>query len=473
MSGYERLSVEDRLHLDLEQTNVHTHVAGVLVLEAGPVCREGGGVDIDRIREALESRLFRMPRYRQRLASIPLEDHPVWVDDASFNLNYHVRHARLPLPGDERQLKRLVGRVVSQKLDRGKPLWEMWVVEELEHDRCAVIMKVHHCMADGLASIELMQAILTLEPVKSFEPPPAWLPRPVPEPRELLEGAVRRRLRAPFELGGALLDAVRSPRRTLDQGRQLVESVRAARDAQAASLPDTPLNLPIGPHRRYDWLVLDLDEARRIKRALGGTINDVVLATVAGAVGRFLEQRGVTRREQEDFDFRVACPVSIRDSAEDGRLGNRVSSLIVPLPIAEPDPRRRFEAVNRATQALKASRQELVVRMAQTVSEWTWPGLYGAFARAMLERQTANMVVSDVPGPPVPLYLLGARVLETYPVLPLLPNQALGVACLSYAGGLYWGFNSDWERVPDLHDFVVAVDRAFAELGDAADGGEA
>jgi diacylglycerol O-acyltransferase len=470
MDSYDRLSVQDRLHLDIENAGGPMHVAGVLVFEAGPLAREDGGTDIDRIRELLAARLFLNPRYRQRLVTIPVERHPVWVDDASFNLQYHVRHARIPHPGTERQLKRLVGRIVSQRLDRGKPLWEMWVVEGLEHDRVALVVKVHHCMVDGIVATDLLSMLLSFEPEKTLEPPPTWLPRPVPGPRELLEDALQRRMRAPLALGGALLRAGRHPAEALERGGRGLKALFAAQAARSNPVSETPLNQPIGPHRRLDWIAFDLGEVKRVRRSLGGTLNDVVLATVAGAVGDFLEQRGITRRQQRKLEFRIACPVNTRSVSERSELGNRVSSLLVPLPIAEQDPRRRFAAVNDATRRVKAVKQELAVRIAQTLSEWTWPGLYSAIAKLMVKRNATNFVVSDVPGPRVPLYLLAAQLLEAYPLVPLLPGQGLGIACFSYAGGLFWGFNADWDLIPDLHDFVIAIDRSFCELCDAANG---
>jgi WS/DGAT/MGAT family acyltransferase len=469
MGNYDRLSVQDRLHLDIEDANTHMHVAGAFVFEAGPLMREDGGVDIDRIRQLLGARLFLIPRYRQRIATIPVEAHPVWVDDASFSLPYHVRHTRLPHPGSERQFKRLVGRIVSQRLDRGKPLWEMWVVEGLEHDRVALVVKVHHCMVDGMAATDLLQTLLSPEPEKHLEPPPTWLPRPVPEPQELFDGAVQRRLRTPLVLGSALLQIGREPAKALNQLREGVRSLRAAQASQAVPLPETPFNQPIGPHRRFDWLGFDLDEVKRVKRNLGGTVNDVVLATVAGAVGFFLQGRGITRRQQRDLEFRIACPVNTRRVPEPGKLGNKVSSLIVPLPIAEANARRRFEAVNAATMDLKAVHQEVAIEIVQTISEWTWPGLYSAVAKVMVQRRATNFIVSDVPGPGIPFYLLEAQMTEVYPLVPLLPGQGIGIACFSYAGVLFWGFNADRDLMPDLHEFVIAIDRSFRELCDAAD----
>jgi len=380
-----------------------------------------------------------------------------------------VRHTRLPHPGSERQFKRLVGRIVSQRLDRGKPLWEMWVVEGLEHDRVGLVIKVHHCMVDGMGATDLLQTLLSPEPEKQLEPPPTWLPRPVPEPQELFDGALKRRLRAPLSLGGALFRLGRDPAKAMAQVRDTARSLRSARESQAVALSENPINQPIGPHRRFDWLGFDLDEVKRVRRALGGTVNDVVLATVAGAVGLFLEGRGITRRQQRDLEFRVACPVSTRNGPRPGKLGNDVSSFIVPLPIGETDARRRFEAVNAATSDLKAVHQEEAVAMIQTLSEWTWPGLYSAIAKLMVRRRVTNFIVSNVPGPPVPLYLLEAPMTEVYPLVPLLPDQGIGIACFSYRGAVFWGFNADRDLMPDLHEFVIAVDRSFREICEAAD----
>jgi WS/DGAT/MGAT family acyltransferase len=471
MKNFDRLSVQDRLHLDMEDSDALMHVAGAFVFEAGPLTREDGGIDIDRIRQLIGSRLFLIPRYRQRITTIPIENHPVWIDDASFNIQYHVRHTRLPHPGTDRQFKRLVGRIVSQRLDRGKPLWEMWVVEGLDDDRVALVVKVHHCMVDGIAATDLLQTLLSPEPVKNLEPPPTWLPRPVPEPRELFDGAVMRRLRAPLTLGGALLRMGRDPASTLARARESWASLRAAQASQATPASGTPFNQPIGPHRRFDWLGFDLDEVKRVKRSLGGTVNDVVLAIVTGAVGLFLEQRGIPRPQQRKLDFRVACPVNTRQASERVEIGNKVSSLIVPLPIAERNPRRRLAVVTETTRGLKSVHQEFAVQFAQMVSEWTWPGLYSAIAKLMVNRNATNFIVSDVPGPQFPLYLLEARMTDVYPLVPLLRGQGAGIACFSYAGGLFWGFNADRDLMPDLHEFVIATDRSFRELCDAANGG--
>jgi WS/DGAT/MGAT family acyltransferase len=232
---------------------------------------------------------------------------------------------------------------------------------------------------------------------------------------------------------------------------------------------DTPLNRPIGPHRRFDWVGFDIDEVKRVKNHLGGTVNDVVLATVAGAVGRFLEQRGIPIGRQRAMDFRAFCPVSVRADHERGALGNRVSGMVAKLPIAELDPQRRVERVREITKQLKETKQALGAELLTSVSEWTAPTLASMASRLAFENRTANIVVTNVPGPQIPLYLLGARMAETYPMVPLFSSQGLGIALFSYAGGLYWGFVCDWDQFPDLHDFVCAIDASFRELCDAAD----
>jgi len=472
MKRYERLSVQDRMHLDIEDENIHTHVAGVFIFEAGPLTREEGGIDIDRVCEFVDSRLFRIPRYRQRVVRVPVEGHPFWIDDPSFNLLFHVRHTRLPLPGDERQLKRLIGRIASQKLDRDKPLWELWVIEGFEGDRFALVIKVHHCMVDGVAATELIQTLLSVDPEESFEPPPAWLPAQVPDGRELFESSLRSRLRSPFDLARSLVKAAGKPDETLESIRQGIEALRQAREVQTTTASATPFNLPIGPYRRFDWLACDFEDVQKIRKGIGGKVNDVILATVAGAVSRFFEQRGIPLQEQRQMDFRVAVPVSIRAAGDHSVSGNLVSSLIVPIPLAEPDPRRCLERVSEATLSAKSSNQNLAVQIAQTASDWTWPGLYGAFAQQMMERRVSNMTVSNIPGPRSDLYLLGAPLREAYPLGPLLAEQALEIACFSYGGKLFWGFNADWERIPDLHDFVLAIGAAFRELCAAAEKSE-
>jgi diacylglycerol O-acyltransferase len=462
--AYERLSFLDNSFLIMEGPTTPMHVAGTATYEVGSLRTAEGGIDIDCIRGYVNSRLHLIPRYRQRLAFVPLENHAVWIDDAHFNIHYHVRHTALPRPGDERQLKRLAARIMAQHLDRSKPLWEVWVVEGLEGgDSFAVISKIHHCMVDGMSSVDLLNVLLQPEPVDSFEPAPDWLPRPAPTSFELLRDAAYRYAALPFEVGRNLQDVVRQAR---DPRSDLRARLRAVRDTLGTSFrspSSTPLNQPIGPHRRFDWLAMDLARVKAVKQVVGGTLNDVVLATVAGAVRGFLERRRV---HTEHLDFRVMAPVSVRAAEERGRLGNRVSAWMVPMPLDEHDPRRRLERIRETTAALKDSKHALGAEVLTAVGEWTPSTLLSLGAQLATRRLPFNLVVTNVPGPQVPLYLLGARMVDNYGLVPLMGNLCLGIVLFSYAGKLCWGFTADWDLIPDLHDFVMDVERSFQELAE-------
>ena len=466
-SHYERLSALDMSFLSLEDRNTHMHIGAVAVFEAGPLTRPDGGVDIDRIRTAMEAGIHRVPRYRQRLAWMPVVRHPVWVDDATFNLQYHLRHTHLPRPGDARHLKRLAGRLMSQQLDRGKPLWEMWLVEGLQGDRFAIISKVHHCMIDGVGSAELTASIMrpTPDPDPALErPPPRWVPRPVPRPHEFVLGELDRRSRQPFALLGATRRALADPRAA---ARAIGERAWGVGEAVAAGFrpaSPTPLNIDIGPHRRFDWTEVGLAAVKEVKNRLGGTVNDVVLATLSGALRRFLRQRGL---KVEALDFRAMLPVNVREQG-DRDTGNRVAMMVARLPLEERDPQARLERVIQETQAVKHSRQAAGMKTMEELGDWTATPLFIEFARLAARSRPFNLVVTNVPGPPFPVYALGARMLACYPLVPLYRNQALGVALFSYDGRLFWGFNADWDAIPDLHDLVAGVETEFAALCAAA-----
>jgi diacylglycerol O-acyltransferase / wax synthase len=463
--AYERLSFLDNSFLIMEGPNTPMHVAGTATYETGSLRSPEGGIDIDRIRAYVSSRLHLIPRYRQRLAFIPVENHPVWVDDDHFNIHYHVRHTALPRPGDERQLKRLAARIMAQHLDRSKPLWEMWVVEGLEGgDNFALISKIHHCMVDGMSSVDLLNVLLQPESVESFEPPPEWLPRPAPTSFELLRDAAYRYATLPFDLARSIPDLVGQAR---DPRSDVRARMRAVRDTLSGmSRPSlTPLNQPVGPHRRFDWLAMDLGRIKDVKNRVGGTLNDVVLTTVAGAVRRFLTRRRV---HPEHLDFRVMAPVSVRSQQEQGSLGNRVSAWMVPMPLGEPDPRERLAKIRETTAALKDSKQAMGAEVLTAVGEWTPSTLLSLGAQLATRRLPFNLVVTNVPGPQVPLYLLGARMLDNYGLVPLMDNLCLGIVLFSYAGKLCWGFTSDWDLVPDLHDFVLDIEASFRELSELA-----
>jgi WS/DGAT/MGAT family acyltransferase len=469
MASYERLSVSDRIFLDMESSEANLHVAACFLFDAGPVRTPVGGIDFDHISRYVESRLYRVPRYRQRIKTVPVEGDPVWVDDPTFNLQYHVRHTHLPLPGDERQLKRLCGRISSQLLDRGKPLWEMWLVDGVEDDRFAVITKVHHCMTDGVGGVELIGNLLSGLPLKTFEPGPVWLPQPAPSRQDLIRDAIGRRMRAPAAIARGIMSAARSPRTSFERAAENVRGLREAGEYTMNPSSQTPINEPLGSHRRFDWMSIDLAAVKEVKNRLGGTVNDVALATAAGAFSRFFELRGISVHEQAGLDFRASCPVNVRKEGEEGELGNRVSNLIVKFPLAERDAVARLARVRETMTELKSSDQVLAMGVVERIGEYTHPSLLTYFARVNLERRSSNFVFTNVPGPQSPWYLLDARLLETYPIVPIMPMQGVGIAVMSYCGALYWGFNSDWEQVPDLHELVLATHASFQELYEASE----
>lgn len=466
---HDRLTALDTTFLSLEDTSSHMHVGSVGVFDGAPLRDAHGGLDMARIMALSEAALARQPRFRQKLAHVPLFGHPVWVDDERFNLLYHIRHAALPPPGDERQLKRLVGRIMSQQLDRGKPLWEMCYVEGLRGGRFAVIAKVHHCMVDGIAGVDLMAALLSPDPDALPASAPAWIPRPAPSPLQLLGAELARRATLPITLARGAADALLRPRRAAGSLATGVESVGEALWSALRPASPTPLNCDIGPHRRFDWLRLDLEAVKRIRAGSGATINDVVLAIVAGAMRRFLRGRG---ERVEELSLRAMVPVSTRAADQHGRLGNRVSLLMAPLPVGERDPATRLRRMVETMQGVKGSNQKRGTELIEEASEWLPGSLFARIARLGMHTTPFNLVVTNVPGPQVPIYLLGAPLRAAYPLVPLFSNQALGIALFSYDGGLFWGFNSDWDAVPDLHRLVEAVEAEFLALWRAA-GGEA
>jgi WS/DGAT/MGAT family acyltransferase len=460
--NYERLSALDNSFLVIEESNAPMHVASTAIFDAAPLLGPRGGVDFERIAGHVASLLPLIPRYRQKLAYVPLEGRAVWVDDETFNLHYHLRHTCLPKPGDEEQLKRLCARIVSQALDRGKPLWETWIVEGLEGGRMAMITKVHHCMVDGISGVDLLSILMSpnAEP-SEVEPTVAWTPRPAPSPTILLRDEIFARLRAPANLVRHLLGDPRAVFHGVREGLgALSETIAGARFVSA-----TPFNKKIGPHRQFDWSAMDVSALLEVRHQLGGTFNDVVLAIVAGAVRRFLGQR---KHAVTNLDFRVLVPVSVRSTEERGALGNRVAGWIVDLPIDEPDARRRLERVSTSTAGLKASKVTRGTEVITQALEWTGTTVLSLAMRLAAQGSPFNMVVTNVPGPPLPLYLLGARMLEAYPLVPLFPGQALGIALFSNSGKLFWGFNADWDALPDLRGLVDAVEASLAELLQAA-----
>lgn len=458
--NYERLSAQDSSFLVFEGPNTHMHIGGVTLFEVGPLRTADGGIDIDRIRKYVASRLHAIPRYRQRLHYIPVENVPCWVDDEHLNLEYHVRHTALPRPGDDAQLKALSARIMSQKLDRSKPLWELWVVEGLCDDRFALILKTHHSVVDGVSGVDLVGALMRPTPEEKIPRAPRWEPRRIPTLAEFLREELTGAVRSSVEIGNVLQTAFAAPEKLRER---VADGAAAAWHTLNAGLripATTPLNQDIGPYRRFDWTSVDLAEAKEIKNRLGGAINDVVLATVAGAVREFLHHRHARTR---GINYRVVVPVSVRPEGESDPSGNRVSAWMMALPIGEADPARRYRQIRETTEELKRTNQARGIEVFTQLAEYAAPIMtLGVRLAARLEPY--NMIVTNVPGPQESLYLLGARMLAGYPNVPLFETQGLAVALLSYDGRLNWGFHADWDIVPDLDRFTAAIEGSFAEL---------
>lgn len=459
--NYAPLSPQDNDFLLWETPTLPMHTSGVQIFAAGDLMTEAGGIDIDRIKRATEAVLHNIPRYRQKIHWIPGTERAVWVDDPHFSIDYHLRHISLPRPGTDAQLKLLASRIMEYPLDRSRPLWETWVIEGLEGGRFATVAKTHHCMIDGGSGIGLMDLTMTRTPREEIPEPPRFVPRPLPS-----DSTLRRDDRARLlELPGRMLSGLRSLSPfSEDEGDGIGKQLRAMGDLARHKLvpaSQTALNGDISPHRIFDFTEVPLADLRAIRKALEVSINDVVLAVVTGAVRQFLRMRSA---RVEDLDFRVSTPVNVRTAADEGYLGNRVSSWIVPLPLAEPDPLARVASIHETTLHLKESNQASVVDLINSLREWV-PLPIDIQAAS---RGTQNMIVTNVPGPSYPLYLMGAELLGIYPQAPLIENLGLVIGLISYNGRVCWGFNADQDRVPDLPEFVAAVRRSFEQLTKAA-----
>ena len=460
--SYERLSSQDNSFLLWETPYVHMHVSSTLVFDAGPLKTPDGGIDFAAIRRGTEAFLHRVPRYRQKLFNIPFARHAVWVDDARFDLDFHLRHTALPKPGSAAQLKRLSARIMSQQLDRRRPLWETWIVEGLENgERFAMITKIHHCMIDGASGVDLFQIMMSPSPEAAplGEPPP-FLPRPTPSRRELLRDELQRTASIPTR---AVRDFREFREQAEDFGAEVATRAIVNMFGMAGGADATPLNGNVGPHRRFDWLKMPLADVKAIRRALDCTVNDVVLTIVTGAVRNYFLHRAV---DPSSVTFRVSAPVSVRSEDQKGKLGNNVSSWIIELPIHEPDPRQQLALIHEETVRLKETRQALGVQTINKVAEFTPSVLLSLGARA--SEGKINTIVTNVPGPQMPLYFRGARVLEMYPQVPLLAGLGIGIALASYDGTLHWGFNSDPDIVPDADVFAEKVQEAYEEVAKEA-----
>ena len=467
MAWYERLSAQDASFLVYEDQDpaAHMHVGGLSVYEAGALSSPTGGVDVERFRAFVASRLHMIPRYRQRLGAMPLSGDAIWVDDDHFNVRYHIRHTRLPRPGDERELKRLAGRILSQRLDRRRPLWELWLIEGLPEGRFALVTKTHHCMIDGVSGVDISTVLMQMTPDETtIEAPVPWEPRPVPSATSLALDEIRERAKLPLELAAATVPLLRDWRTTIASLRANVAGLAHVSGLAWQGAAQTPLNRPIGPHRRFDWTGVDLAEAKAVKNALGGTLNDVVLSVVTGALHAFFRRRRVN---VDILDFVATIPVNIRLPG-DHEGGTKVAAWFAPLPVAERDAAARFARVHATTTELKQQSHADPTRYLFKLADIGGPAALRAVVALEQGMNPSNLIVTNVPGPPFPLYVLGSRMLSANPLVTLLANQALGIAVFTYDGTMQFGFNADWDIVPDLHELVLDTERSFADLKRAA-----
>ena len=456
----DRLTGLDSSFLHLEDGATHMHVAGAAILD-------GRAPTYDELIEHILSRLPLVPRYRQRLAFVPLgQGRPVWVDDPHFNVAFHVRHTALPSPGGDEQLKRLCGRIFSQALDRSRPMWELWLVEGLADDRFAVLSKTHHALVDGISGVDIATVLFDTSPEPAgVAPEGERVPRPLPTDAQLLADALLERATAPAEIARSVRAALRGPRQVATKLGGAVHGLGAVARAGLRSAPPSPLNVRIGPHRRFTWVRGDLQQFKAVKNALGGTVNDVVLAAVAGALGQYLLDRG---ERVDGAVLRAMVPVSVRADVERGALGNKVAAMWATLPIGEADPVTRLQLIADEMNGVKESGQAIGAQVLTELTGFAPPTIVAQAARISARQRMFNLVVTNVPGPQFPLYMLGRTLLEMFPMVPLAANQALGIAIMSYNGQLNFGLNADYDALADVERLAQDLTDAIAELLRAA-----
>jgi diacylglycerol O-acyltransferase / wax synthase len=463
----DRLTALDSSFLHLEDASSHMHVASVTIFEGPPPSYR-------EFLDHIESRLSLVPRFRQKLREVPFgQGRPVWVDDPHFNLEYHVRATALPPPGSEQQLKNLASRVFAQQLDRSKPLWEIWLVQGLERDddspaegaRFALLAKTHHALVDGVAGVDITAVLFDTQ--REPETPTAstrWIPRPEPTSAQLLAEALVERATQPAEIVRSARAALRAPRAVTRRGIDALTAVGALAKTGLAA-PPTSLNVEIGPHRRYDWVRTDLNELKAIKDRLGGTVNDVVLTIVTGALRRFFEHRG---EDTSELTLRAMVPVSVRRDDEYGRTGNRVAAMMAPLPVYEEDPVERLDIVRETLGDLKQSGQAVGAQVLTQLSGFAPPTVLAQAGRLQSRQRFFNLVVTNVPGPQFPLYVRGRQLLDLFPLAPLAQRQALCIAVMSYNGKMNFGLLGDFDAMPDLEVVARGLEESLAELRRAA-----
>src|SRR3954469_20223496 len=457
-----RMSPLDASFLHLEDDNSSMHIGSTAIFE-GPAPTQ------DEFRAMVESKLPLVPRYRQKVRFVPLElGRPVWEDDPHFNITYHVRHTALPTPGGQAQLRNLIGRVMSQMLDRTKPLWEMWVVEGLEDGHWALISKVHHAMVDGVSGTDLLAVMLDASPDPARPMGEDWTPEPPVSNVRLLANAVGERAVSPYEIVRGARRIVRAPRQFANE---VVETAKGMSSMIGVAVPTaaTSLNGPIGPHRRYSWARGSISEVKGVRATLGGTLNDVVLAAISQGFRELLQGRG------EDLDGRTVrslVPVSVRRAGEKGTYNNRVSAMFAELPVGIADPVERLHAVTAQLARLKESKQAVAGDVLTGLAGFAPPVLLAVGTRVAFRapQRNINTVTTNVPGPRVQLYAAGRKMLEAFPYVPLAGRVRIGIAIFSYLDTLNFGVTGDYNSSPDLDVLAHGIEAGMADLVKAAAG---
>ncbi len=461
VSNPDRLSGLDTSFLHLERDVSHMHVAACSVFEGPPPA-------YTELLETVVSRLHLVPRYRQRLAFVPFgQGRPVWVDDPHFNPRFHVRHTALPRPGGDEQLKRLAGRVFSQSLDRARPLWELWLVEGVAQDRFALLSKTHHALVDGISGVDIATVLFDTSPNPAPVAPPAeeWVPRPLPSRAQLLADALLERATVPAEIARGIGAALRGPRRLVRRSFDTATALKAFAAGGFEPAPSTPFNVPIGPHRRFTWVRGELKDFKAVKNALSGTVNDVVLASVTGALAHYMRAHGC---ETEGVQLKAMVPVSIRADFERGALGNKVAAMWAPLPVGTADPAAQLEEIRLAMADIKESGQAVGAQAVTELAGFAPPTILAQAARLQARQRMFNLVITNVPGPQHALYVLGRELECMFPLVPLAENTAVGIAVMSYNGQMSFGLNGDYDAMPDLEAFAGYLQDAFDVLVRAA-----
>ncbi len=450
-----RMSAEDAWFLYFEKSHAPLHIGSVAIYE--------GQIPFDKMYASLDARMHTIPRYRQRAVIPPFyAGHPTWEDDPKFSLDRHLKLVTLDPPGSETQLQELCSGMFAEMLPRDRPLWDIVMIQGLEGDRTAMLSRVHHCLVDGVSGVDITTVLFDAEPEPGppAEEPPGWIPRPEPSSLELLSSAITERVTVPAEVVRGVRAIARRPLQALGAVRHALGATGAIA-GKGLSAPDTALNVEIGPHRRFAWVRADLADLKRIKDVYGGTVNDVVLTVVAGALGRHLRSLG---HETDGLVLKAMVPVSIRTAEQQGSLGNQVTAMMASLPVGCEDPIERLGIVRRSMGNLKQSKQAVGANLIADMTDFAPPTIVSQAARLQSRQRFFNLVVTNVPGPQFPLYVLGRRLRDIFPMVPLAKRQAVCVGIMSYDGGINFGLIGDYEAMPALGGLAIDLNDELESL---------